>query len=215
MANSNPLEIRELEIRYGDKSIIANFNLTVRPGQIVALVGQSGSGKTSILNSIIGLIQPYHGEIIVDGLSVDVSNRKNLSAIRSKHVGVVFQGGELIGELNPIDNIALPALIAKTPKSTAYRRAELLLTELGVPSKRTTIQELSGGERQRVALARSLVNNPALVIADEPTAALDYQTRDSAVELLFKDARANNRSVLIATHDQKVWSLADAIVELS
>ncbi|MGW5481833.1 ABC transporter ATP-binding protein [Streptomyces sp. NPDC004008] len=215
MPDEPVLAVRGLRYEVADRVLLDGVDLEVAPGESVAVVGPSGSGKSTLLGCALGLIQPSSGSVNVVGADVTRMRRRALEQHRSNHVGVVFQFGELLPELTPVENVALAALLAGTSARQAYERAEELLVELGVPVKGVPTGRLSGGERQRAAVARALMNEPALLLADEPTGALDSATRDTVAELLFSVPKRWNCALVVVTHDVEVARRADRLLELS
>ncbi|MFC5719953.1 ABC transporter ATP-binding protein [Streptomyces gamaensis] len=191
-----------------------NVDMRVEAGQSVAVVGASGSGKSTLLGCILGLVKPSAGSIEVVGADVVRMRQRSLERHRSAHMGVIFQFGELLPELSPLENVALAGLLAGSGPRRAYERAERLLRELGVPLNGVATGHLSGGERQRAAVARALVNEPKLLLADEPTGALDPATRDSVSELLFGLPTRWGCGLVVVTHDAAVADRAECSLEL-
>jgi ABC-type lipoprotein export system ATPase subunit len=179
------------------------------------VVGPSGSGKTTLLNAVLGAVTPDAGSIRVNGVDVARCGRKEIARLRANVIGVVFQHGELIGELTPVQNVVLPALIAGRDKELSITRAIELLDSLGVPTGRTAVDQLSGGERQRTALARALINEPAVILADEPTGSLDSETRDSVAQILFSAPAIWGCGLIVVTHDDTVAARADSVLNIS
>ncbi|MCX4981337.1 ABC transporter ATP-binding protein [Streptomyces sp. NBC_00572] len=207
------LEIEGLAHSLGARTLFAELSMTLRSGESVAVTGPSGSGKSTLLSCVLGLITPAAGSVKVAGTDVVGLRPAGLARLRAQTIGMVFQFGELLPELSPLDNVMLAALLARTDRLGARDRARRLLDELGVPSA-TTSDELSGGERQRTAVARALINEPALLLADEPTGALDTETRDRTAELLFDLPRRYACGLLVVTHDPVVAARADRILRL-
>jgi ABC-type lipoprotein export system ATPase subunit len=179
----------------------------------VAIVGPSGSGKSTLLSCVLGLIAPRSGHITLLGTDLTSLSRRALAEHRRHNIGMIFQFGELIPELSPVDNVALAALLAGTHRKTAYRRAAELLHELGVTADGPAAY-LSGGERQRTAVARALVNAPALILADEPTGALDALNRAAVADLIFALPRVRNCCLVVVTHDHTIAQRADRTLAL-
>ncbi|MGW1930631.1 ABC transporter ATP-binding protein [Streptomyces sp. NPDC001919] len=177
------------------------------------VTGPSGSGKSTLLSCVLGLIRPAAGSVKVMGTDIVGLRSSRLAAVRAQSVGMVFQFGELLPELSPLDNVMLAALLARTDQRTAQERAQRLLDDLGVPQAATS-EELSGGERQRTAVARALINQPALLLADEPTGALDTETRDRTAELLFDLPTRYACGLLVVTHDPGIAARADRALRL-
>ena len=209
------LELSGVQIGFGTGPVVAQVSFTLLAGESVALVGPSGSGKTSVLNAVLGTLRLRAGSIRVEGTEVVGLGGRALARLRAELLGVVFQHGELLGELKPVENVALPALIAGHPRAESVERATALLNRLGVPPNREATDQLSGGERQRTALARALINRPAVVLADEPTGSLDPATRDAVADLLFGAPREWGCGLVVVTHDAEVAARADRVVSLA
>lgn len=199
MTASTALTVAGVSVTFGKKRVIDDLSFTLEAGETLAIAGPSGVGKTSLLSAILGQV-PYRGLIEVAGKPVTSASA---SAIRRDHLGVVFQHAELLEELSPMENVALGALIIGMSHAEANREAAAWLDRLGVPNAPTS-DTLSGGERQRVALARALIKKPSLILADEPTGALDADTRDQVAALLFKTAAEHGCALLLVTHDDTV-----------
>ncbi|MCX4675943.1 ABC transporter ATP-binding protein [Streptomyces sp. NBC_01433] len=196
--------------------LLDRADLVVEAGRSVAVTGPSGSGKSTLLMCLLGLTRPQSGEVRVAGTDITRLGGRRLARHRRETTGMVFQFGELLPELSPVENVALAALLAGTGRGRALGRASRLLTELGVPTTGTATADLSGGERQRTAVARALVNQPALLLADEPTGSLDPANRDRVAELLHSLPARWGCGLLVVTHDPAVAALADrryALVE--
>lgn len=181
--------------------MLDNINFAVDRGEFTAVMGPSGSGKSTLLNLVAGLDRPTSGSILFDGAELATKNEADLARFRRMHIGFVFQFFHLLNNLNVFDNVLIAAQLAGAPELAARVRAQQLLNELGVAAKaRQYPARLSGGERQRVAIARALINRPAVLLADEPTGALDSHTGEQVMELLDGFNRSG-QTVLLATHD--------------
>ncbi len=212
--NSEPvLEMAGLEHSLGARKLFDGLSLTLRAGESVAVTGPSGSGKSTLLSCVLGMIKPTAGSVKVTGTDIVGLRSGRLAALRADAIGMVFQFGELLPELSPLDNVILAALLARADRQGARDRARKLLDELGVPDAETS-EELSGGERQRTAVARALINEPALLLADEPTGALDTETRDRTADLLFGLPRRHACGLLVVTHDPGIAARADRTLRL-
>ncbi|MFE0799606.1 ABC transporter ATP-binding protein [Streptomyces sp. NPDC058812] len=210
-----PPVLRLSEVVYGvsGRSLLAGADLTVPAGSSVSVMGPSGSGKSTLLMCVMGLIRPQSGNVEVVGQDVTRLSARALAAHRRRHVGMVFQFGELLPELTPAENVMIASLLAGDAVAEARSRAESLLTRLGVPEA-TATRDLSGGERQRVAVARALVNMPELLLADEPTGALDGEQREAVADLLFSTPREHGCALVVVTHDPMVAGRADVRLHL-
>jgi putative ABC transport system ATP-binding protein len=202
------IQIRDVSKRYDDgRPALACLNLEVRAGEALAVLGPSGSGKSTLLNMIAGLDKPTEGSVTVDGLRIDALTEAALAKYRRERIGMVFQFFNLLDDLTVDDNVLLPAQLAGMPRGEAGIRAAELLEYLGIARHaRAFPGRLSGGERQRVAVARALMNRPSLLLADEPTGALDSGSAAGVRELLT-ELNENGQTILLVTHDT---ALADS-----
>jgi putative ABC transport system ATP-binding protein len=196
------IDIRDVSKKYGEgPPALAGLTLTVRAGEALAVLGPSGSGKSTLLNLVAGLDRPSTGSVTVDGLRVDELSEAASAKYRRARTGMVFQFFNLLDDLTVTDNVLLPAQLAGTPRAEARARAADLLEYLGIDRHaRAYPGKLSGGERQRVAVARALMNRPALLLADEPTGALDTASGEDVRELLTV-LNADGQTILLVTHD--------------
>jgi lipoprotein-releasing system ATP-binding protein len=198
----------------GGRVLLGGLDLVVGVGESVVVMGPSGSGKSTLLGVCLGTIRPGSGSVRVGGTELVGLSGGKLARVRSGVVGMVFQFGELLPELSPVENVALPALLRGVASRVAFARAEELLGDLGLGGRCAGTADLSGGERQRVAVARALINGPDLVLADEPTGALDEDTRDAVARLLFSVPGRRGTGLLVVTHDPQVAGLADRCLVL-
>ena len=204
-----------LRVTYGGRAVLDGLDLTLQAGESVAVLGPSGSGKTTLLTVLSGLVAPAAGRVSIAGRDLGRMSDRQRAALRLTEIGVVYQFGELMPELTPVENVTLPALLAGAGRDSAFTRAEQLLAELEVgAADRTPTGALSGGERQRVAVARALINEPSLLLADEPTGALDRATTDTVADLLFALPRTRDCAMLVVTHNERVAARADRATEL-
>jgi lipoprotein-releasing system ATP-binding protein len=213
------LELRGLERRYhsGETEllVLAGANLVIQPGELVGLVGPSGSGKSSLLHAAGLLERPSAGEVLIDGVSGWDLDDDGRTALRRAAIGFVYQFHHLLPEFDALGNAMLPMLIAGSPRKAAHEEATRLLTTLGLGARlHHQPAQLSGGERQRVAIARALANKPRLILADEPTGNLDPQTASSVFQNLFELARLEGVAALIATHNLELTSYMDRVVQV-
>ncbi len=204
-APGKPTEVRALD----------GLTFDIPRGDYVAIVGESGSGKTTLMHVLGALDVPTTGTVEIGGDTLARASRTDLARIRARQIGFVFQGFNLIANLNARENVALAAKYARTSRTAALRRADQLLDELGLGDRRThRPAELSGGQQQRVAIARALVNDPALVLADEPTGELDSRTADAILGVLAT-LHARGRTIVVVTHSQTVWERAKRVIRLA
>ena len=186
---------------YGDTTALDGVSLEIRAGEAVAVMGPSGCGKSTLLNMVAGLDRPTAGSVVVRGKDLGGLSETGLALFRRQHIGMIFQFFNLLDDLPALDNVALAAQLTGTPARHARRRALELLDELGIADRRDIYPAaLSGGERQRVAVARALMNRPALLLADEPTGALDSRAGEQVMDLLT-DLNQIGQTLLIVTHD--------------
>ena len=201
----------------GDSSVVGihQVNLTIGPGELVVLKGNSGSGKSTLLSLLAGLDHPSSGDLVVAGHPLSNHRAADLTRFRREVIGMVFQSFNLLPTLSVLENVCLPALLAEKDLETTRRKAIDLLGWLGLKDRRDHHpDQLSGGEMQRTAIARALINDPALILADEPTGNLDSRNGTIVVELLAQLNRNAKRTVLIATHSDLADSLATTHIRI-
>ena len=204
------LRATEVKKTFGITPALQGANLEVRRGEILAIMGPSGSGKSTLLHCLAGIFQPDSGEVWFGGQRLDQLNETKRTELRRTSFGFVFQFGQLVPELSAADNIALPLLLAKVGRKTAYSQAVIWLNKLGLDdlgNRRSG--ELSGGQAQRVAIARALVTQPAVIFADEPTGSLDSLTGEKVMDMLVDLAHQEKTTVVLVTHDPRVAACAD------
>ncbi|MGD1829397.1 MAG: ABC transporter ATP-binding protein [Spirochaetaceae bacterium] len=186
----------------GELEVLSNISLTINQGELVAITGESGCGKSTLLNLIGGLDKPSEGEVTSCGYAVSSLSEKALTDYRNQSLGFVFQFHFLLKDFNTLENVMMPALMAGEKKHSAADRAAELLKRVGLSERETHFpSQLSGGERQRVALARSLMNDPLLILADEPTGNLDERNSRLVEEVLFELTEEFQKTLLLVTHD--------------
>ncbi|GAB4516388.1 MAG: ABC transporter ATP-binding protein [Amphiplicatus sp.] len=209
------LRLERIERRYGDLVILQPSDFALARGETVALLGPSGSGKSSLLH-IAGLLEPPSGgEVYIDGLACSGLSDAARTRLRRDALGFVYQFHHLLPEFSALDNVALPMLIAGRKREEADREATRLLTALGLGGRlRHQPGQLSGGEQQRTAIARALANRPKILLADEPTGNLDPKTSDVVFDALLEIVRAEGLAALIATHDQRLAARMDRVIEI-
>jgi lipoprotein-releasing system ATP-binding protein len=213
------LELRSITRSFmqgGQKlEVLRGIDFTIRRGEIVALVGASGSGKSTFLQ-IAGLLDtPTNGDIIIDGIHASKANDDARTALRRKHLGFIYQFHHLLPEFTACENIAIPQMISGASYKQATKKAEELLEILGLSARAShRPAALSGGEQQRVAIARALVSNPSLIFADEPTGNLDPDTSESVFKLFVELAKSRGLSAIVATHNLELARRMDRVVTL-
>jgi putative ABC transport system ATP-binding protein len=195
--------------------ILNGIDMDVTRGEFVSIVGASGSGKTTLMN-VIGLLdRPTFGKYIIDGLDIDLANDTELSYVRNQKIGFVFQTYNLVPKTNAIKNVELPMLYAGVPRKERTEKAEMLLEMVGMADRMKHMpEELSGGQKQRVAIARSLANDPAIILADEPTGALDSKTGRIVMDLFHK-LNEEGKTILLITHSQELAGETQRIISIS
>lgn len=195
---------------YGDLEILKGVDLEIKQGEVVSIVGSSGAGKTTLLTILGTLDRPNTGEVMINNENVFALNDKKLAAFRNANIGFVFQFHQLLPEFTALENVTIPALIAKKSKKESEKRAEELLDLFGLKSRITHKPgELSGGEQQRVAVARALINSPNVVFADEPSGNLDSKNAQELHQLFFKLRDSLNQTFIIVTHNTDLAQMAD------
>lgn len=204
------IEAKEIHKSFDSLEVLKGINLTVNKEEVVSIVGASGAGKTTLLQILGSLDSPTSGNVYIDSVCLNDLSDKELSKFRNKKLGFVFQFHQLLPEFNALENVILPALIGNEPKNIAEKRAKELLSFLNLSHRLThKPKELSGGEKQRVAVARALINNPILVLADEPTGNLDSQNRDELHELIFSIRKEFGCTFVIVSHDDQLSKICD------
>lgn len=195
---------------YGSLEVLKGVNLEIREGEVVSIVGASGAGKTTLLQILGTLDHAEKGELSIQGINIRSLSDKKLSEFRNRHIGFVFQFHHLLPEFTALENVCLPAFIAKTPRAEAEQKARELLGFLGLADRLNhKPAELSGGEQQRVAVARALINRPSAVMADEPSGNLDSKNAKELHRLFFLLREKYNQTFIIVTHNEELASLAD------
>ena len=209
------IDIKNITKSFGSLQVLKGIDLHIDRGEIVSIVGPSGAGKTTLLQIIGTLDRPDTGTVIVDNTDVTNLSSKKLSDFRNKHLGFVFQFHQLLPEFTAIENIMIPAYIAGLSHGKAKQRAQELLSFMGLSDRAThKPNELSGGEKQRVAVARALVNNPAVILADEPSGSLDSKNKEELHQLFFDLRNQFGQTFVIVTHDEQLASITDRNIHL-
>ena len=195
--------------------LFKDINLVIKKGSFTAITGPSGAGKTTLLQIIGTLDRPDSGRLLINGTETGLLKEKELAAFRNRQIGFVFQFHQLLPEFSALENVMIPALIARRSKAEAQRRATELLDFMGLADRCThKPAELSGGEKQRVAVARALVNNPAVVLADEPSGSLDSKNKAELHQLFFDLRDKFGQTFVIVTHDEHLASITDRTIHI-
>lgn len=195
---------------YGELAILKGVNLRVEKSEIVSIVGSSGAGKTTLLQILGTLDKPDGGEILLNGISPFALNQSAIAAFRNKHIGFIFQFHQLLPEFTAIENVMIPGMIAGANKKQLQERAEMLLSKLSIDHRKNhKPSELSGGEQQRIAVCRALINEPSIVLADEPSGNLDTKNALELHELFFKLREEFHQTFVIVTHNEDLANMAD------
>ena len=213
------LQVSELVVEYVSNGYtvrpLDHLELHAEPGELVVLLGPSGSGKTTLLSCLGGILRPDAGRIVVDDVEVTALRERDLERYRRDKVGFVFQAFNLVPSLSARENVAVPLLLNGTRRRTALAKADVLLERVGLADRaHHRPNALSGGQQQRVAIARGLIGDPPLLLADEPTANLDYISAEAIVTVL-RELRADGRVIVVATHDARLIPIADRVVRMT
>ena len=209
------IEIKGINKRYGTLQVLDNVNVTINRGELVTIVGPSGAGKTTLLQIVGTLDSPDGGKVLYEGKDVLQLKERELARFRNKNIGFVFQFHQLLPEFSTLENVAIPALIGGAKQKDAEDRAKELLDYLGLSGRLDhKPSELSGGERQRVAVARALVNRPAVVLADEPSGSLDTKNKQELHRLFFRLREEMKQTFVIVTHDESLAGDADRVLRM-
>lgn len=209
------IHLTNIEKSFGSLEVLKGIDLEINKGEVVSIVGPSGAGKTTLLQIMGTLDRPDSGKVIVDGVDVSTLSQKKLSDFRNQHVGFVFQFHQLLPEFTALENIMIPAFIAGKSQKEAKRRALELLDFMGLTERAEhKPNELSGGEKQRVAVARALVNNPAVILADEPSGSLDTKNKGELHQLFFDLRDKFGQTFVIVTHDEQLASITDRTIHM-
>ena len=209
------IDIKNITKSFGSLQVLKGIDLHINKGEVVSIVGPSGAGKTTLLQIIGTLDKPDSGSVIVDGIDVGSLSTGKLSDFRNQHLGFVFQFHQLLPEFTALENIMIPAYIAGRKTKETRQRAEELLAFMGLSDRAShKPNELSGGEKQRVAVARALVNNPAVILADEPSGSLDTKNKQELHQLFFDLCDKFGQTFVIVTHDEGLAHITDRTIHL-
>lgn len=209
------IKAKDLHKSFGTLEVLKGVNLSVQQGEILAIIGKSGAGKTTLLQILGTLDRPTSGQVFINGEDVFRLGEKDLATFRNRHIGFIFQFHQLLPEFTALENVMMPALIAGESRKESSRRAEQLLTDLGLRERlHHKPNALSGGEKQRVAAARALMMSPSVILADEPTGSLDEANKRELNRLLLHLREQYQQTIIIVTHDKDLTSIADRVVEM-
>ena len=209
------IKVENINKSFGSLQVLKGINLHIGKGEVVSIIGPSGAGKTTLLQIVGTLSKPDNGTVCINGQDVLSLNEKELSAFRNKHIGFVFQFHQLLPEFSALENICIPALIAHKSSKEAQEKAKQLLEYLGIQDRANhRPNELSGGEKQRVAVARALINEPDILLADEPSGSLDSKNKAELYRLLFDLRDKMGQTIVIVTHDEDLAKISDRVISM-
>ncbi len=212
---SDMIQTQGITKSFGPLQVLKGIDLTIAQGEIVSIVGPSGAGKTTLLQIIGTLDKPDAGSLTINGTDVSRLNEKALSAFRNQNIGFVFQFHQLLPEFTALENVMIPALIGGTKAPTAREKAQRILNDLGLADRMEhKPAELSGGEKQRVAVARALINDPAVILADEPSGSLDSHNKEELHALFFDLRNRLGQTFVIVTHDETLAEKSDRVIHI-
>lgn len=209
------IKAKNIRKSFGELEVLKGVDLHVTKGEIVSIVGPSGAGKTTLLQILGTLDKSNVGEVLLNGIDFNKLNEKDLAAFRNKNIGFIFQFHQLLPEFTALENVIIPALIARKDSKKATQKAIEILTYLQLTDRMDhKPNELSGGEKQRIAVARALINDPEIILADEPSGSLDSKNRDELHKLLFDLRDKFGLTIVIVTHDKELAALSDRVIEM-
>ena len=209
------IEVKEIEKSYGSLQVLKKVSLSIENSKVVTIVGPSGAGKSTLLHIIGTLDKPDRGEVVIDGVNLNSLSDDNLAEFRNRHIGFVYQFHHLLPEFTALENVAMPALIAGKSRKESFKRAQELLDFLKLADRvGHKPAQLSGGEQQRVSVARALMNNPELILADEPSGNLDTENARKLHDLFFVLRDTFKQTFLIVTHNEELAQLSDRKIVL-
>ena len=209
------IEVRNIHKSFDSLQVLKGVDLTVEKGEIVSIIGKSGAGKTTLLQIIGTLDMPDSGSVMIDGVDVFALKEKELADFRNRHIGFIFQFHQLLPEFTTLENVMMPALIARMSEKDAEQRAMQLLTELGMAERLAhKPNQLSGGEKQRVAAARAMMMSPDVILADEPSGSLDESNKKELHKLLLQMREQYGQTIIIVTHDKELAEISDRVIEM-
>ena len=211
----NMIELKNIRKSFGTLEVLKGIDLTIGKGEVVSIVGPSGAGKTTLLQIMGTLDKADSGQVLINGTEVSTLKEKEQAAFRNRQIGFVFQFHQLLPEFTALENVMIPALIAGESSAEATRKAKEMLEYMGLAGRAThKPAELSGGEKQRVAVARALINRPAVILADEPSGSLDTQNKQELHQLFFELRNKLGQTFVIVTHDEELAKLTDRTIHM-
>ena len=209
------IEIKNIHKSFGTLEVLKGVDLTVKKGEVVSIIGKSGAGKTTLLQIMGTLDKPNVGSLVINGVDVLALKGKELADFRNRHIGFIFQFHQLLPEFTTLENVMMPAMIARMDEKEAEQRARKLLTELGMDERLThKPSQLSGGEKQRVAAARAMMMSPDVILADEPSGSLDESNKKELHKLLLQMREQYGQTIIIVTHDKELAEISDRVIEM-
>lgn len=209
------IEIKNICKNFGSLQVLKSVSTTIDRGEIVSIVGASGAGKTTLLQIVGTLEKPDSGQVLYDNVDITALSEKEVSVFRNKNIGFVFQFHQLLPEFTALENVMIPALIAKEKQSDVEKRAKKILSFLKLSDRENhKPSQLSGGEKQRIAVARALINQPAVILADEPSGSLDTQNKFELHQLFFDLRNEFNQTFVIVTHDESLSCTTDRVIRM-
>ena len=209
------VEVQDIRKSFDTLEVLKGVNLMVEKGEIISIIGKSGAGKTTLLQIIGTLDKPDSGSVVINGVDVFALKDKELADFRNRHIGFIFQFHQLLPEFTTLENVMMPAMIARMPEKEAEKRAVQLLTELGMVERLThKPNQLSGGEKQRVAAARAMMMSPDVILADEPSGSLDESNKKELHKLLLQMREQYGQTIIIVTHDKELAEISDRVIEI-
>ena len=209
------IDIKDIRKSFGSLQVLKGISLHIEKGEVVSIVGPSGAGKTTLLQIIGTLDKADSGNVRINGIDISGMNKNKLSEKKKKNIGFVFQFHQLLPEFTAIENVMIPAYIAGLSQSEAKKKAEELLKFMGLTDRAShKPAELSGGEKQRIAVARALINNPEVILADEPSGSLDTKNKEELHQLFFELRDRFGQTFVIVTHDESLASITDRTIRL-
>lgn len=209
------IKVRNIHKSFGSLHVLQGVNMEVQKGEIVSIIGKSGAGKTTLLQIIGTLDTPDEGHVLIDGIDVFALKEKELADFRNKHIGFIFQFHQLLPEFSTLENVMMPALIARMDEHQAEQRAVELLSNLGLADRlQHKPSQLSGGEKQRAAAARAMMMAPSVILADEPSGSLDEMNKRELHQLLLNLRDKYGQTIIIVTHDKELAEISDRVIEI-